>query len=422
MDDSVEVAQNINVFLEAPPVSANNAITNNQEINQQEVPQDQEIQVESKEDNQHEDTQSKNNNAAVNQEINNEPNVKKKSKPKKKKQKADMKHPLNNIEYQNNRPNNIQSNVNQNDEISHQLNQNKSEDDNRYIQTEEQVMVFNQNKTNNEVNIIMNNDNKGNIIINNVEFQQAIINNGIMQVNNGDNNIMNNNIQTTSNVVQPEKQKQYSVTYDLLLYPFLINAIALAICGAVFAYFAFVKIDKIVKYFDKDLDGKISVIGFLILLVTCFALKYAEVYVLEGCITFGSLVFYLLQLGGLVSLFVGYCFFPGDTEADYKEKMKDPQQSFYYMCIGTFGSAIADFSLFVYLAISKEKYKRALLFIIPILLTIIAFVIFGLAKKNWALISSKHFMLFAYQSIMDVFLSLLQEEVQSFIKTQCLQH
>ena len=38
MDDSVEVAQNINVFLEAPPVSANNAITNNQEINQQEVP------------------------------------------------------------------------------------------------------------------------------------------------------------------------------------------------------------------------------------------------------------------------------------------------------------------------------------------------------------------------------------------------
>ena len=166
-----------------------------------------------------------------------------------------MKHSLDNIEYQNNRPNHIQSNVNQNDEISHQLNQNKSEDDNRYIQTEEQVMVFNQNKTNNEVNIIMNNDNKGNIIINNVEFQQAIINNGIMQVNNGDNNIMNNNIQTTSNVVQPEKQKQFPVTYDLLLYPFLINAIALAICGAVFAYFAFVKVDKILKYLDKDLDS-----------------------------------------------------------------------------------------------------------------------------------------------------------------------
>ena len=383
MDDSVEVAQNINVFLEVPPVSANNAITNNQEINQQEVPQDQEIEVESKEDNKHEDTQSKNNNPAVNQEINNEPNVKKKSKRKEKKQKADMKHPFDNIEYQNNRPNNIQSNVKQNDETSHQLNQNKSEEDNRYIQTEEQVMVFNQNKTNNEVNIIMNNDNKGNIIINNVEFQQAIINNGIMQVNNGDNNIMNNNIQTTSNIVQPEKKKKFLVTYDLLLYPFLINAIALAICGAVFAYFAFVKIDKILKYFDKDLDGKISVIGFLILLVTCFALKYAEVYVLEGCITFGSLVFYLLQLGGLVSLFVGYCFSPGDTEADYKEKMKDPQQSFYYMCIGTFGSAIADFSLFVYLAISKEKYKRALLFIIPILLTIIIFIIFGLATKNW---------------------------------------
>ena len=77
MDDSVEVAQNINVFLEAPPVSASNAITKNQEnTNQQEVPHNQEIQDNPKEDNQQEDNQSSNQ-ATVNQEINNEPNVQK---------------------------------------------------------------------------------------------------------------------------------------------------------------------------------------------------------------------------------------------------------------------------------------------------------------------------------------------------------
>ena len=399
MDDSVEVAQNINVFLEAPPVSASNAITKNQEnTNQQEVPQNQEIQDNPKEDNQQEDNQSSNQ-ATVNQEINNEPNVQKdcvidvnnnsrvnpkvvqKKSKLKEKQKKDVKHPPDedNISNQNSRPN-MQSNFNKNADKEPQLNQNKRQNDNRYIQTEEQVLIFEQNKNNNQVNI--ENNNNGNIIINNVEFQQAIINHGIMQVNNGDNNVMNNTIQTNS-TIQPEKKDTHPVTYDLLLYPFLINAIALAICGAVFAYFAFVKVDKILKYFDKDLDSKLSVIGFLILLVTCLALKYSENCVMEGCVTFGSSVFYLLQLGGLVTMFLGYCFFKGDTEEDYKDNMKDPQHYFYYICIGTFGSAIADFSLFLYLAIAKEKYKRALIFVIPILLTIIIYIIFGLATSNW---------------------------------------